>query len=224
MLVDFGWRRLTSSGRESVIVVSRVILVVLWLASTLGCAIDIWKDGHAISASSNHRGVYGLMTHLRCQSLFDGSRRNRSRLNIGRSSLSCNPGYRIRHTGSQNLRIHRRCHRFLFHHICSCWLSLSYAPLESARHPTIARRSPLLDCGLPEGEQPSTHRIRGGEQLIIEPTVDSLIFALFIGIVETSEHFDRGDVPSRIINHPFRAVLDKVLQEGQSLYDKRKQV
>lgn len=60
--------------------------------------------------------------------------------------------------------------------------------------------------------------------MIIEPTVDSLIFALFIGIVETSEHFDRGDVPSRIINHPFRAVLDKVLQEGQSLYDKRKQV
>lgn len=38
-------------------------------------------------------------------------------------------------------------------------------------------------------------------------TVDTLVLALFVDVVEVPQHFDGADVGACIINHPFATVL-----------------
>ena len=48
-------------------------------------------------------------------------------------------------------------------------------------------------------------------------TVDALIFALLVDVVEVSQHFYGGDVRTGIIDNTFTPVLDQVFQELQCL-------
>lgn len=48
-------------------------------------------------------------------------------------------------------------------------------------------------------------------------TIDPLVLSFCIDIVKVAEHFDRGDVCSRIVDNSFAAVLDDVLKKLECL-------
>jgi hypothetical protein len=48
-------------------------------------------------------------------------------------------------------------------------------------------------------------------------TVDSLILALLINVVEVSQHLDGRNVRPGVVNDPLRSILDEVLEEDESL-------
>ncbi len=58
---------------------------------------------------------------------------------------------------------------------------------------------------------------RDGEQRTRGRTIDTLILAFLINIVETSEHFDGTNVGTRIIDNALAPVLDQVFKQLQSL-------
>jgi len=48
-------------------------------------------------------------------------------------------------------------------------------------------------------------------------TVETLILALFVNVVEVTEHFNSGDVRASIVYDAFTAVFDQVLEKLESL-------
>ena len=43
-------------------------------------------------------------------------------------------------------------------------------------------------------------------------TVDALILALFVNVVEATKHFESGDMRASIINDAFRSMLHEILE------------
>ena len=58
---------------------------------------------------------------------------------------------------------------------------------------------------------------RDGEQQSRGRTIDSLILALLIHIIEISEHLDGPNVGTRIIDDALTPVLDQVFQQLERL-------
>jgi len=54
-------------------------------------------------------------------------------------------------------------------------------------------------------------------QAAVGLTIDTLIFALLVDIVERSQHLDRRDMCSCVINDPLGPVLDEEFEKGQGL-------
>lgn len=48
-------------------------------------------------------------------------------------------------------------------------------------------------------------------------TVDALVLSLFVDVVETTEHFDGGDMRSSIIDNAFRPMFYEILEKLQGL-------
>ena len=54
-------------------------------------------------------------------------------------------------------------------------------------------------------------------QAVVKPTIDTLVFALLVDVMERSQHLDRRDMCSRVINDPLGPILDEEFEKGQSL-------
>ena len=54
-------------------------------------------------------------------------------------------------------------------------------------------------------------------QAAVGLTIDTLVFALLVDIVERSQHLDRRDMCSCVINDPLGPVLDEEFEKGQGL-------
>lgn len=48
-------------------------------------------------------------------------------------------------------------------------------------------------------------------------TVDALVFSFLVDVVETTEHFDGGDMRASIIDNALRPVFYKIFEELQGL-------
>ena len=48
-------------------------------------------------------------------------------------------------------------------------------------------------------------------------TIDTLVLSLLIDVVETTEHFDGGDMRASIIDDALRPMFDQILEKLQGL-------
>lgn len=76
-------------------------------------------------------------------------------------------------------------------------------------------------CPVPHYPTISTHQRHLHRYITVRIdglTVDTLILALLIRVVERTQHLDRRHVAPRIVDDAFRAVLDEVFEQRQCLY------